>query len=204
MAPSTRRCASERPTRIVDPAPASAATQVGRRTSISARRAAPSDPGAPIATTALAGSAYHRAGRAPATSPSLTHRRFGATASTRIARPPAFRTTGVAAEAPGLRPRQNEIEEYTTQADLKSDRRWSGRRESNPRHSAWEADVLPLNYGRIVQGLLHAASMPRGMMQPGSRPSLEDPFPYPFERRRSRRRLHFGLCALFAEFNLRV
>jgi hypothetical protein len=25
---------------------------------------------------------------------------------------------------------------------------WSGRRESNPRHSAWEADVLPLNYTR--------------------------------------------------------
>ena len=28
---------------------------------------------------------------------------------------------------------------------------WSGRGESNPRHSAWEADVLPLNYGRIYQ-----------------------------------------------------
>jgi hypothetical protein len=26
---------------------------------------------------------------------------------------------------------------------------WSGRRESNPRHSAWEADVLPLNYSRF-------------------------------------------------------
>src|SRR5690606_5007686 len=26
--------------------------------------------------------------------------------------------------------------------------RWSGRWESNPRHSAWEADVLPLNYAR--------------------------------------------------------
>ena len=25
---------------------------------------------------------------------------------------------------------------------------WSGRGESNPRHSAWEADVLPLNYAR--------------------------------------------------------
>ena len=30
----------------------------------------------------------------------------------------------------------------------KSFEKWSGRRESNPRHSAWEADVLPLNYGR--------------------------------------------------------
>src|SRR5487761_2706870 len=26
---------------------------------------------------------------------------------------------------------------------------WSGRRESNPRHTAWEAVVLPLNYARI-------------------------------------------------------
>jgi hypothetical protein len=26
---------------------------------------------------------------------------------------------------------------------------WSGRLESNQRHSAWEADVLPLNYARI-------------------------------------------------------
>src|SRR5258707_12249939 len=25
---------------------------------------------------------------------------------------------------------------------------WSGRRESNPRHTAWEAVVLPLNYAR--------------------------------------------------------
>ena len=25
---------------------------------------------------------------------------------------------------------------------------WSGRRGLNPRHSAWEADVLPLNYSR--------------------------------------------------------
>ena len=27
-------------------------------------------------------------------------------------------------------------------------KKWSGRRGSNPRHSAWEADVLPLNYSR--------------------------------------------------------
>src|SRR6185312_4596177 len=27
---------------------------------------------------------------------------------------------------------------------------WSGRGESNPRHSAWEADVLPLNYARAA------------------------------------------------------
>src|SRR5918992_1469282 len=34
------------------------------------------------------------------------------------------------------------------QAWNKDRREWSGRRESNPRHSAWEADVLPLNYTR--------------------------------------------------------
>jgi hypothetical protein len=28
-------------------------------------------------------------------------------------------------------------------------RRVSGRRDSNPRLSAWEADVLPLNYSRV-------------------------------------------------------
>lgn len=28
---------------------------------------------------------------------------------------------------------------------------WSGRRDSNPRHSAWEADALPLNYSRILE-----------------------------------------------------
>src|SRR5580692_6522537 len=28
---------------------------------------------------------------------------------------------------------------------------WSGRWESNPRHSAWEADVLPLNYARALR-----------------------------------------------------
>jgi hypothetical protein len=30
-------------------------------------------------------------------------------------------------------------------------RNWSGRRESNPRHTAWEAVVLPLNYARALQ-----------------------------------------------------
>ena len=27
--------------------------------------------------------------------------------------------------------------------------KWSGRRDSNPRPSAWEADALPLSYTRI-------------------------------------------------------
>ena len=33
---------------------------------------------------------------------------------------------------------------------------WSGRRDSNPRHSAWEADALPLNYSRTASILYHA------------------------------------------------
>ena len=28
-------------------------------------------------------------------------------------------------------------------------KKWSGRRDSNPRPPAWQADVLPLNYARI-------------------------------------------------------
>ncbi len=35
---------------------------------------------------------------------------------------------------------------------------WSGRWESNPRHSAWEADVLPLNYARDFSNLDDFAS----------------------------------------------
>jgi hypothetical protein len=35
-----------------------------------------------------------------------------------------------------------------TIAPYKYFRYWSGRRESNPRHTAWEAVVLPLNYAR--------------------------------------------------------
>src|SRR6266446_4441404 len=33
---------------------------------------------------------------------------------------------------------------------------WSGRRESNPRHTAWEAVVLPLNYARTATVFRHS------------------------------------------------
>jgi len=38
-------------------------------------------------------------------------------------------------------------------------RLWSGRRDLNPRHSAWEADALPLSYSRIIMFtcILHGA-----------------------------------------------
>ena len=45
-----------------------------------------------------------------------------------------------------LRPLDNPFGTYVSGLD--TSRNWSGRRESNPRHSAWEADVLPLNYAR--------------------------------------------------------
>ena len=38
-----------------------------------------------------------------------------------------------------------------------STKKWSGRWESNPRRSAWEADILPLNYARSF-GLACVAS----------------------------------------------
>ena len=37
---------------------------------------------------------------------------------------------------------------------------WSGRWESNPRHSAWEADVLPLNYARAGSDLQRLPRLP--------------------------------------------
>jgi hypothetical protein len=39
---------------------------------------------------------------------------------------------------------------------------WSGRRESNPRHTAWEAVVLPLNYARNYLKILNFSACPRG------------------------------------------
>ncbi len=37
--------------------------------------------------------------------------------------------------------------------------RWSGRRDSNPRHSAWEADALPLSYSRLRCGGVSVAQV---------------------------------------------
>ena len=36
-----------------------------------------------------------------------------------------------------------------TRRDEADESQWSGQRELNPRHSAWEADALPLSYARI-------------------------------------------------------
>ena len=36
---------------------------------------------------------------------------------------------------------------------------WSGRRESNPRHTAWEAVVLPLNYARTSMTYVSANTL---------------------------------------------
>src|SRR5438093_11418062 len=36
---------------------------------------------------------------------------------------------------------------------------WSGRPDSNRRRPAWEAGILPLNYGRPTVGILHLAAV---------------------------------------------
>src|SRR5438132_289640 len=41
--------------------------------------------------------------------------------------------------------------EMACQSKLRRSEDWSGRSGSNRRHSAWEADVLPLNYARSVR-----------------------------------------------------
>ena len=48
----------------------------------------------------------------------------------------------------------------STESDLTPTmpRTWSGRRGSNPRHSAWEADVLPLNYSRASTSIHQMSS----------------------------------------------
>ena len=46
---------------------------------------------------------------------------------------------------------------------------WSGRTGSNRRRSAWEADILPLNYARL--GWLHPTGRRLGMPDRVSRPA---------------------------------
>ncbi len=59
----------------------------------------------------------------------------------RGAKPPAF-IEAATAKLAGFK--------LACQPKLQSSVGWSGRWESNPRHSAWEADVLPLNYARTL------------------------------------------------------
>ena len=47
--------------------------------------------------------------------------------------------------------RERECKPATKQLAQERPKWWSGRWESNPRHTAWEAVVLPLNYARIFQ-----------------------------------------------------
>lgn len=58
---------------------------------------------------------------------------------------------------------------------------WSGRWESNPRHSAWEADVLPLNYARSPPSIGGACRVgqatPKGVG--GGRAASHRPAPRP-------------------------
>ena len=54
--------------------------------------------------------------------------------------------------APGIRRKEETRQKESPRFPEVS--KWSGRRDSNPRRSAWEADILPLNYSRnsIVGG----------------------------------------------------
>ena len=44
----------------------------------------------------------------------------------------------------------------------------SGRRDSNPRPSAWEADILPLNYSRMSAVMAISAEVLCGISTPNS------------------------------------
>src|SRR5262249_20176337 len=46
---------------------------------------------------------------------------------------------------------------------------WSGRRESNPRPTAWKAVTLPLSYSRKTSCQRSAVSLPRTLATQGSR-----------------------------------
>ena len=57
-------------------------------------------------------------------------------------------------------------------------RLWSGRRDLNPRHSAWEADALPLSYSRTImcscilygaEASVKPAEAAVGLLQPDAR-----------------------------------
>ncbi len=50
-----------------------------------------------------------------------------------------------------LKQGKREIREYCHKPLILPILEWSGRRESNPRRPAWEADILPLNYSRMCQ-----------------------------------------------------
>src|ERR1700726_1519282 len=52
------------------------------------------------------------------------------------------------------------------QPKLQSSVGWSGRWESNPRHSAWEADVLPLNYARAFTRIAKRNGARQGHTRP--------------------------------------
>ena len=59
-------------------------------------------------------------------------------------------------------------------------KKWSGRRGSNPRPTAWKAVTLPLSYSRLAS-LVRGASPPRAPLRAHSRGPL---FPAPFARGR--------------------
>ena len=49
---------------------------------------------------------------------------------------------------------------YIKFKNIEKTKKWSGKRDSNPRHSAWEADALPLNYSRKLLIFLTHINVP--------------------------------------------
>ena len=74
----------------------------------------------------------------------------------RSAPPPASQAPSVRAGVPPLRFLGKAVPRVVVEfaapwsfvAEFAPKKEWSGRRGSNPRRSAWEADILPLNYSR--------------------------------------------------------
>lgn len=56
----------------------------------------------------------------------------------------------------------------------KGDEFWSGRRDSNPRPSAWEADTLPLSYARSAPSVYTEPPVPSKPSEPVELPELSE------------------------------
>ena len=73
------------------------------------------------------------------------------------------------------------LERALKTGDAKLFKRWSGRRGSNSRRSAWEADILPLNYSRTliqqnyIRTITHAVPQPSSTLPPRTAPLTPSP-----------------------------
>ena len=87
------------------------------------------------------------------------------------ARPVAAACFAIDDEGPAHRGRSR-IRDARCAGNVARAERWSGRSGSNRRHSAWEADVLPLNYARISNDLERPDQGSLGAAQASERKSI--------------------------------